>query len=215
MKREAERKRLFILENYRMQNNWLKWNLTEMMRKDLTWNKILTGYSAKLLKFVLNANLLTLATPDNLKRWNIFSDASCGLCAKPNVTLSHVLAGCPWVLKVENKFNREDRNTWRHNCVLLHLANNIRSKLQDVNSMPVTTDFHTINFIPAGQRPVLTSSKPKHHGWLSEARDWQCDFDLPEFRQSGSKYRLPVDITLTEVRSDGCIVSYSRKICIG
>ena len=107
MKREAERKRLVLLENYQMQNSWLTWGLSDMMRKDLTWNKILTGYSEKLLKFVLNANLLTLATPDNLRRWKIASDVPCGLCSKPNVGLSHVLAGCPWVLKVENKFDHE------------------------------------------------------------------------------------------------------------
>ena len=85
MRREAEHKRLVVLEEYHMQNSWLKWGLTDMMIKDLTWQKILTGYSEKLLKFVLNSNLLTLASPDNLRRWNIASDIPCGLCTIPNV----------------------------------------------------------------------------------------------------------------------------------
>ena len=84
MRREAEKKRLVVLEKYQLQNTWLTWGLTDMMVKDLTWNKILTGYSEELLKFVLNGNLLTLATPDNLRRWNIASDVPCGLCTKPN-----------------------------------------------------------------------------------------------------------------------------------
>ena len=41
------------------------------MTKDLTWNKLLYGYTDKLLKFVINANLLTLPSPDNIKRWNL------------------------------------------------------------------------------------------------------------------------------------------------
>ena len=118
MRKEAERKRLVILQSYEVQNSWLSWGLSDMMMKDLTWNKILTGYSEKLLKFVINSNLQTLASPDNLRRWKVADNVPCGLCTRPNVTLSHILAGCPWVLTVENKMNREDRNTWRHNNVL-------------------------------------------------------------------------------------------------
>ena len=71
------------------------WGLANMMKKDLTWNKILTGYSERLLKFVLNSNFFTLATPDNLKRWKITSDVPCGLCTKVKVQLLHILAGLP------------------------------------------------------------------------------------------------------------------------
>src|SRR5690349_14561895 len=45
IRREAERKRLVLLENYQLQNSWLKWGLSDMTAKDLTWNRILTGYS--------------------------------------------------------------------------------------------------------------------------------------------------------------------------
>ena len=129
MRRDAERKRLVLLEKYQLQNSWLKWGLSDMMSKDLTWNKLLYGYSEKLLKFVLNSNLQTMATPDNLRRWNILKDAPCGLCTKFNVGLSHILAGCPWVLNAENKLSREDRINWRHNCVLSGLAKVVRCKI--------------------------------------------------------------------------------------
>ncbi|HXF28741.1 MAG TPA: hypothetical protein VN457_02740 [Chlamydiales bacterium] len=111
MRKEAEQSRIVALEKYQMQASWLQWGLDEMADKDFTWQKIFTGYSDKLLKFVLNANLNTLATPDNLRRWNKIKDAYCGLCTQGFVTLQHVLAGCPWVRNVENKLNREDRNT--------------------------------------------------------------------------------------------------------
>ena len=110
MRKDAEQKRLVILQNYELQNSWLSWGLSDMMVKHLTWNKLLTGYSEKLLKFVLNSNLQTLPSPDNLRRWKIATNATCGLCTRPNATLSHILAGCPWVLSVENKMDREDRN---------------------------------------------------------------------------------------------------------
>ncbi len=45
MKREAESKRLVLLQNYQLQNSWIKWGLSDMMAKDLTWNKILTGHT--------------------------------------------------------------------------------------------------------------------------------------------------------------------------
>ena len=213
MKREAERKRLVLLENYQMQNSWLTWGLSDMMRKDLTWNKILTGYSEKLLKFVLNANLLTLATPDNLRRWKIASDVPCGLCSKPNVGLSHVLAGCPWVLKVENKLDREDRNTWRHNCVLLALTGFIQKKVKVVNAAPIVTQRRFISFVRAGHKPGPRSAAV-NTGILFEARDWICDFDLPELHPNGSIYSMPSDIDITGIRCDGYVISRSSKICI-
>ena len=212
MRREAERKRLVLLENYQLQNSWLKWGLSDMMAKDLTWNKILTGYSDKLLKFVLNSNLQTMATPDNLKRWNILKDAPCGLCTKVNVGLSHILAGCPWVLHVENKLPREDRNTWRHNCVLLELAGAIRRKIVEVNSCPRAGSGHHIRFVPAGVVPPRSTQR-KDFGILDLARDWTCDFHLPELHQS-STYHIPFEVDVSTLMCDGFIMSRSKKIFI-
>ena len=217
MRRDAENKRLALLHSYEMQNSWMTWGLSDMMSKDLTWNKILTGYSEKLLKFVLNSNLLTLATPDNLRRWNIATDVPCGLCTRPNVGLSHILAGCPWVLTVENKLDREDRNTWRHNCVLLHLATCIQRRVNEVNAQPLGETLplrKPVIFVPAGSIPKSTKSPPHYDfGLLSGARDWSCDFDLPEFRH-GAPYSFPQDVDATDIRCDGFIISRSKRILI-
>src|SRR5215472_13053809 len=103
----------------------------------------------------------------------------CGLCGKPNVGLSHILAGCPWVLSVENKMeNRMDRNTWRHNNVLYEIAVKFNLKIKEVNSTPQVTGFQKVNFQSwskgYGKAPV------KDFGILEDARDWFCDFDLPQ-----------------------------------
>jgi len=125
-RKEAEEKRLIILHKYEMQSSWLSWGLDQMMASDNSWSTLLFQYSQRLLKFMVNAQLNTLPTPDNLRRWNLSKDSVCGLCAEKLVTLSHVLAGCPWVRTVENKLQREDRFTWRHNNVLYLLASVIQ-----------------------------------------------------------------------------------------
>ena len=69
-------------------------------------------YSERLLKFVINAQMLTLPTPDNLRRWKAKRDVVCGLYGEKEVTLHHILGGCSWVRLSENKLIREDRYTW-------------------------------------------------------------------------------------------------------
>ena len=110
---------------------------------------------------------------------------------KTNVTLSHILAGCPWVLTVENKMNREDRNTWRHNNVLLELALNIQQKIREVNSLPSGLPRPKVHFVPAGNVSRNSSPTTLDLGLLEDARDWVCDFDLPEFHTGDSKYCFP------------------------
>jgi hypothetical protein len=195
-----------------MQNSWLSWGLDSMMDKDLTWNKIIYGYNDHLLKFVVNANLLTLPTPDNLRRWNIRDNVICELCTRPNVTLSHILAGCPWVRDVESKLPREDRYTWRHNCVLFHLATAVRQKLACVNSLLILP-VPSVPFIRAGEKPPKKTLRVNSFGLLNNSRDWTSDFDLPEFHVD-SRFAFPHDVAVTELRCDGYILSRSSKVVI-
>ena len=135
MKDEAEEKRLQILHKYHMQTSWLTWGgLDEMMKQDHSWQALLYQYSQRLLKFMLNAQLNTLPTPDNLRRWNANKDAICGLCTQKHATLNHILAGCPWVRGAENKMHREDRYTWRHNNVLLAIYLAVKERLEVANN---------------------------------------------------------------------------------
>ena len=67
----------------------------------------------------------------------IKGDHKCELCSKRNVSLGHILGGCPWVLNVESTFPRENRYLWRHNSVLLIIARAIQDKIDKVNHSPV------------------------------------------------------------------------------
>ena len=81
--------------------------------------------------------------------------------------------------------DREDRNTWRHNNVLHELSISIQREVREVNATPLPVKCPRINFIPAGSAPRKTSSTViKDLGVLKDARDWICDFDLPDLHTS-------------------------------
>ena len=160
MKKETEEKRLLVLHSYEMQASWLSWGLDNMMRSDLFWNYLLYGYSDRLLKFAVNSQANTCPSPDNLQRWKLARNAACGLCGENAATLSHILAGCKWVRKEENKLPREDRYTWRHNNILSLLAKVINAQIVVVNAQPVRKSGEPlIKFVRAGAPAKKTSSK--------------------------------------------------------
>ena len=205
-----------VLHQYEMQTAWLSSGLENMMYCDLSWKAILNQYSSRLLKFLVGSQTNTLPTPDNLRRWNLNRDATCGLCGQKWVTLSHVLAGCPWVREVENKFSKEDRYTWRHNNVLAMIATAIKEHVDEIKKQPVQEKDQNrfIKFIAAGQRPP--STRPASNtGLLAQATDWSLQFDLPELRLHGSKYIFPHEVCTTPLKIDGHIVSRKKRICIG
>jgi hypothetical protein len=56
--------------------------------------------------------------------------------------------------------------------------------------------------------------KGKDYDWLNSVRDWQCDFDLPEFQPHGGQLAFPPDVCQTSSRIDGYIISRSTKTVI-
>ena len=96
MRRDAEKKRLVLLEKYQLQNSWIKWGLQDMMSKDLTW--------------------------------------------------------------------REDRITWRHNCVLSELAKVVRRKIREVNSNPFPTPC-SYSIAKAGTLPRRSAPRKDLEPW--------------------------------------------------
>ncbi|CAM9558590.1 unnamed protein product, partial [Heterosigma akashiwo] len=130
---DHEHRRLIRLYGLRSQGKWMKWGLLEELRgEQLSAEKMLFQYNRRLLAFTINSTLDTLPTPEMLVRWGKQGDdpsVNCTLCGAPAVRLSHILAGCPYVLKVENAAfkagGHEDRYTNRHNNVLRVLANAI------------------------------------------------------------------------------------------
>src|SRR3954451_22162111 len=85
-----------MLHDYQMQTSWLSWGLENIRH-------VLASISILNFQFVLNSQLNTLPSPDNLRRWSANKDAFCGLCTQKHATLCHILAGCPWVRGAENR----------------------------------------------------------------------------------------------------------------
>ena len=127
--------------------------------------------------------------------------------------MSHVLTGCSWVRESENKLHREDRFTWRHNNILFVLATVIKKHISKLSVDPERKSNRICGFVRAGDpTPRPTCMKPQ--GLLSLARDWTCNFDLPEFRVSSGAYLFPQEICATPLKIDGFIISKSRRLCI-
>jgi len=122
----------------------------------------------------------------------------------------------------------ENRYKWRHNCVLRTLAEAIMQKLSSVNKLPMDLESvqslqRPVAFVKAGSAPgEARAAKERsrrhgvHLGLLAEARNWICDFDLPEFhRPPRPAFGLPVDVGATNDRIDAFIVSRQARVCIG
>jgi Reverse transcriptase (RNA-dependent DNA polymerase) len=223
IRNEAEKKRILVLMSYNMQNGFLNWGMVEaeLEGQDLAWKKVLNQYSDRLLSFVLNAQLNTLPTPNNLKLWNSSKNLTCGLCGKSDgTTFGHIMGGCPWVLNVENKTEgRVDRYTWRHNNVLRVLCNAIVKKIQQRNADKVLQKVQPICFVKATGNcdsfKNSTIAKPKLHryGELTPANDWSVYFDLPELKDF-SVEKFPQEVCKTDKRVDAFILSRQKKICL-
>ena len=133
------------------------------------------------------------------------------ICGKRYATLAHILCGCPWVLDVEKKSScGENRYLWRHNCVLRILARAIQTKVEQVNKSPIRPALEPIKFVAAGSKSA-PQQKSVRFGMLEEARDWKCDFDLPELHPEGSQFVFPYDVCMTPSRI-GYVISRKAKM---
>src|SRR5436305_923786 len=69
------------------------------MKQDKSWQACFINIPRA--SIVLNSQLNTLPSLDNLRRWSANKD---GLCTQKHATLCHILDGCPWVRGTENSF---------------------------------------------------------------------------------------------------------------
>ena len=92
------------------------WNYADqtLTRK---WSKTLDRLPKSIYNFTIRYLNNTLPNYSNTFKWNLSSSANCILCNK-NQTLGHVVAGC------EASLN-EERYNWRHNSILVTIANTI------------------------------------------------------------------------------------------
>ena len=187
---------------------------------DLSWKKDLTQYSDRLLSFVLNSQLNTLPTPNNLRLWGSAKNLSCGLCGKSDsVTFGHIMGGCncPWVLNVENKTTpSEDRYTWRHNNVLRVLCNAIVRKVQQRNQDSQKDTAPGIHFVKEKATASTISSAKTHnkkrtfYGDLATSNAWTVFFELPEFKTFSINTFLK---TSAKLKNKLMLLSY-LKVCL-
>ena len=81
-------------------------------------NSLWSSTQSKLPKNIFNFTIRylnnTLATRNNLQKWNLSQSSDCSFCLKSE-TLLHVVAGCKTYLE-------EGRYTWRHNSALHFIA---------------------------------------------------------------------------------------------
>jgi hypothetical protein len=219
-KRDQEEKRIVPLHAYQMQANWLVWSdkLDRELEKSVEWGKVMTSYSARLLKFVMNAQLNTLPSPDNLKRWNKKQNTEfqCGLCKRASVTAAHMLAGCPYVLLEENNQLVQDRYTWRHNCVLSVIKKHVCKKIKERNKLQKKVAKPKMKkvFVTEGQKRVKSQQEQRSTlRILEKANDWTYDFDLPS-EERKRQYQMDQRVCATPFKPDAYIVSSEEKICV-
>lgn len=197
--------KLVHLHSLAIQGQWLKWD--EHMRSDRSWTQFLYYLPQELFEWANNAQLRTLPTPDNLRRWNKSSHSRCELCYTTNCTLLHILNCCSFSL-------HHNRYTWRHNGIL-RIFESIFIKY--LNSLYINSNSNTITFVKAGQKQpsssIAQNSGPKlikyNSSILSLANDWKMCVDLPDHN-----YIFPAHIAQTDARPDIVLWSEMAKFCI-
>ena len=91
-------------------------------KTSVTWQSISRKMPRNVMSFAARMCTNSLATPSNLVRWGKRRLGTCPLCSYPNATLAHITNVCPVSLN-------QGRFTWRHNSVLSHVLNHIKSQL--------------------------------------------------------------------------------------
>ena len=89
------------------------------------------------LKFAINAGMVTLPSFDNLKRWGKRVSDRCPFCGNIQ-TLAHILSNCSISLD-------QGRYTWRHDSVLSSIIKIVRPRLLH--------DFVLFSDLPGFQAP--------------------------------------------------------------
>ena len=106
----ADEKRIAHAHSLARQGVWLQWSDTTIPF-DCSWKNLLFGPGEKVLKFVLNASVNWVKTPDLLKLWGYTHQDLCCLCGSSGCTIHHILSNCTVSLK-------QHRYNWRHDSVL-------------------------------------------------------------------------------------------------
>ena len=196
----AEDRRVQHAQGLAQQGIWTTWK-ENVMPFDLSWKNLIYGSGEHIIKFVLNATVNWVKTPDTLKTWGYKQTAFCPLCNHPQCTLHHIISNCPFALK--NK-----RYTWRHDSVLLYLQATLQELIERANC---NKENHSnplpkleASFVKTGERRKQRTVYHKT-SILDGATDWKM---LVDFDHKQIVY--PPEITATPERPD--IVIWSKKL---
>ena len=200
----------------KMQGVWNGW-IGDTFPFDLSWKSLIYGYNDSVAKFVLNATINSLVTPDLLNIWGLKQDRSCPLCDHTQCTQAHILSSCSWSLY-------GDRYTWRHDSVLKNLELALRSHIDEHNTKHNVKQVKIRKQIAPLYKSfvVQTDSKKKTYGvrktplkppvrksLLDGATDWKMLVDY-----NHDIYIFPVHIFPTTKRPDILLYSDSLKLVI-
>jgi hypothetical protein len=231
IKSASDQEMLAHLRTLQMQGRWVEWDSVEA--QDFGWQRMFRGQlTDDMLKFSLNAQLLTLPTMDNLRRWGYEkADRYCRAeikagdghsarkCQQINPTLEHVLCGCDVALE-------QGRQKWRHDSVLLVLKGALIRQMAKVNSGEKKLQARLQGFVHA--ETDNSRRAQRYRGFegikygatglslgdeIASARDWAVQVDLAG--KDKFTYRwFPAHITETGRRPDLLLISEAQRVII-
>ena len=186
------------------QGVWLQWR-ESTVSFDFSWKNLIYGPGPYLVKFVLNASINSVRTPDMMCRWGYKSNASCVLCGESQCTLHHILSNCGKALTLK-------RYLWRHDSVLKNFVTILGGVVEKWNakkSQKSSVPPLSSSFVPAGvESKQQTSSRRalQRPCFLDGAQDWNI---LADFDQQ--RLVFPPEIVVTALRPDIVLWSTSKR----
>ena len=154
------------------------------------------------MKFVLNASVNWVKTPQLLRLWGYTYSGLCVLCNAPKCTLHHIISGCPIALA-------SGRFTWWHDSVLAHIENSIRTHItsfkmpsKSVCAVPPLASC----FVRKGKAVKAKRSPQRRRTDLNGDLDWKLLAD-----KTDCQIVFPPEIIATPARPDIIIWSCSLR----
>ena len=217
-KQLAEEKHTVHAHQLARQGAWLGW-ADSTLPFDFSWKNNIYGPGDHLLKFVLNASVNWVKTPDLMKLWGYYKSDSCKLCGKGPCTLHHIISACPVSLNSK-------RYTWRHDSVLSNIETVLRPYIEKFNETHKQQSIPHISqsFVPsksgkkgseATSKGISTRTSHKKHtrsarcSLLDGANDWQLLVDY-----DNARIVFPPEIYSTSERPDIIIWSKTKRVVL-
>ena len=194
----AEDKRVEHAQELGQQGSWIQWQ-HRIVPYDLSWKNLIYGPGPHVLKFLLNATVNWVKTPDLMKTWGYKKTAYCVLCGAKQCTLHHIISNC------EHSLNQK-RYTWRHDSVLGYLKPLLQQRLDDANANPKRYAPPAQAFVKAGSKTTPTTKSHRRKSILDWATDWKLLVDFET-----EKIIFPPEIYSTPLRPDIIIWSSITK----